>query len=105
MRTVVPDLRTLWRLAADESLDVLGVSAPFLLTCRKQGLSPGSELDLTGLRQVGSLLETPCPGEAQRRTSQHGTGRIWGSGVTRTAAATALPTSSRSATPGGTATG
>ena len=57
-----PDLRTLWRLAADESLDVLGVSAPFLLTCRKEGLSPGAEFDLSGLDQVGST-GAPLPPE------------------------------------------
>ena len=57
-----PDLRTLWRLAAEESLDVLGVSAPFLLTCRKEGLSPGTELDLSGLGQVGST-GAPLPPE------------------------------------------
>ncbi len=57
-----PDLRTLWRLAADESLDVLGVSAPFLLTCRKEGLVPGEEFDLGGLGQVGST-GAPLPPE------------------------------------------
>jgi acetoacetyl-CoA synthetase len=57
-----PDLRTLWRVAADESLDVLGVSAPFLLACRKQDLRPGDEFDLTGLEQVGST-GAPLPPE------------------------------------------
>ena len=35
-------------LAADEQVDVLGVSAPFLMACRKAGLRPGDDLDLTG---------------------------------------------------------
>jgi len=66
-----PDLRTLWRLADEESLDVLGVSAPFLLTCRKEGLRPGDEFDLTGLEQVGSTgAPLPARGSAgsQRRS-------------------------------------
>lgn len=57
-----PDLRTLWRLAQDEALDVLGVSAPFLLTCRKEGLRPGTEFDLSALEQVGST-GAPLPPE------------------------------------------
>ena len=57
-----PDLRTLWRLAAEESLDVLGVSAPFLLACRKEQLAPGDEFDLAGLGQVGST-GAPLPPE------------------------------------------
>jgi acetoacetyl-CoA synthetase len=57
-----PDLRTLWRLAQDESLDVLGVSAPFLLACRKAGLAPGDEFDLSTLGQVGST-GAPLPPE------------------------------------------
>ncbi len=49
-----PDLLELWRLAADERIDVFGVSAPFVMACRKAGLRPGSELDLSRLRHVGS---------------------------------------------------
>lgn len=57
-----PDLMTLWRLAADERLTVLGVSAGFLLSCRTEGLTPGEELDLSALRQVGST-GSPLPPE------------------------------------------
>ncbi len=49
-----PDLLTLWRLAAEEQLDVLGVSAPFLAACRNDELRPSSTLDLDRLRHVGS---------------------------------------------------
>ncbi len=44
-----PDLSALWRLAADERVDVLGASAPFLMACHKSGLAPGRELDLSRL--------------------------------------------------------
>ncbi|HET7719089.1 MAG TPA: acetoacetate--CoA ligase, partial [Acidimicrobiales bacterium] len=49
-----PDLSALWRLAADTGCDVFGASAPFLMACRKEGLTPGAELDLSRLRTVGS---------------------------------------------------
>jgi acetoacetyl-CoA synthetase len=57
-----PDLTTLWHLAADCRLDVLGVGAPFLLACRRVGLSPKAEADLSALRSVGST-GAPLPPE------------------------------------------
>ncbi len=49
-----PDLLELWRLAADEELTFLGLSAPFIMACRKAGLEPGTALDLQRLRGIGS---------------------------------------------------
>ena len=49
-----PDLRTLWRLAAETGCTVFGASAPFLMACRKAGLDPTVCGDLTALRSVGS---------------------------------------------------
>jgi acetoacetyl-CoA synthetase len=57
-----PDLMTLWRLAAEVRVTMFGVSAPFLLACRKADLSPGRELDLASLRSVGST-GAPLPPE------------------------------------------
>lgn len=57
-----PDLLTLWRLAAELEITLLGVGAPFLLACRKAGLSPRAELDLSTLRSVGST-GAPLPPE------------------------------------------
>ena len=58
-----PDLSALWRLAAETETTYLGVSAPFLMACRKQGLTPGRELDLGALRGVGSTgAPLPPPG-------------------------------------------
>jgi acetoacetyl-CoA synthetase len=56
-----PDLLELWRLAAEDDVDVFGVSAPFIMACRKAGLEPGSVVDLTGLRHLGST-GAPLPG-------------------------------------------
>jgi acetoacetyl-CoA synthetase len=57
-----PDLMTLWRLAAETELTYFGTSAPFILSCRKAGLTPGREVDLRRLRGVGST-GAPLPSE------------------------------------------
>ncbi|MFO7961553.1 MAG: acetoacetate--CoA ligase [Nitriliruptoraceae bacterium] len=57
-----PDLLALWRIAAELQVTLLGVGAPFLLGCRKAGLSPRSELDLSRLRSIGST-GAPLPPE------------------------------------------
>ncbi|WP_179816473.1 acetoacetate--CoA ligase [Allostreptomyces psammosilenae] len=51
---VHPDPLALWRIAAEERLTYLGVGAPFLAACAKQGLRPGRDLDLSALRGIGS---------------------------------------------------
>ncbi len=60
-----PDLGALWRLAAEERVSYFGTSAPFIQSCRKAGLRPGAELDLTALRAVGST-GAPLPSEGFR---------------------------------------
>ena len=60
-----PDLGVLWRLAADNGCNLLGVSAPFLMACRKTGLRPRHEVDLSALTQVGST-GAPLPAEGFR---------------------------------------
>jgi len=57
-----PDLMTLWRLAAEVGMTAFGTSAPFLLACRKAGLRPGDDVDLSRLRMVGSA-GAPLPAE------------------------------------------
>jgi len=53
-----PDPRVLWRLAAEQRLDVFGISPRFLAACQKEGIRPGDELDLDRLRTV---LSTGAP--------------------------------------------
>ncbi len=60
-----PDLGALWRLAADERVTVLGVSAPFLMACRKAELVPREIADLSHVRLVGST-GAPLPAEGFR---------------------------------------
>jgi len=56
-----PDLTALWSMAEDCELDVLGLSAPFIMASRKAGLTPS----VTTLRQVGST-GSPLPPEGFR---------------------------------------
>jgi acetoacetyl-CoA synthetase len=60
-----PDLGALWRMAAEEGVTYFGASAPFLMACRKAGLRPGDDLDLSRLRGVGST-GAPLPAEGFR---------------------------------------
>jgi len=59
---VHPDPMALWRMAADLDVTFFGTSAPFIEMCRKAGLSPRRELDLSALRSVGST-GAPLPPE------------------------------------------
>jgi acetoacetyl-CoA synthetase len=49
-----PDLSMLWRMAAETGVTYFGTSAPFLHTCMREGLTPGSSFDLSAVRGVGS---------------------------------------------------
>ncbi|WP_163504892.1 acetoacetate--CoA ligase [Fodinicola acaciae] len=49
-----PDLGVLWRLAAEARVDFFGTSAPFVQSCLKKGLRPRDDVDLTGIRALGS---------------------------------------------------
>ena len=60
-----PDLTTLWRLADEAAITYFGTSAPFLMACRKAGLSPAAQFDLSRLRGVGST-GAPLPAEGFR---------------------------------------
>ncbi|MBA2255502.1 MAG: acetoacetate--CoA ligase [Chloroflexi bacterium] len=60
-----PDLDALWRLAADVEVSYFGTSAPFLMACRKAGLAPGRDVDLSRLRGVGST-GAPLPADGYR---------------------------------------
>ena len=53
-----PDLSALWDLVDEAGISYFGTSAPFLMACRKAGLSP----DKSGLRAVGST-GAPLPPE------------------------------------------
>jgi len=65
-----PDLNTLWNLAAETECTIFGVSAPFLMSCRKAGIEPvastirwvgstGAPLPADGFRWVDDELGVP----------------------------------------------
>ncbi|MGA8255986.1 MAG: acetoacetate--CoA ligase, partial [Nocardioides sp.] len=60
-----PDLGALWQLAADEEVTAFGVSAPFLMACRKTELVPREIAELSRVRVVGST-GAPLPAEGFR---------------------------------------
>jgi acetoacetyl-CoA synthetase len=57
-----PSLDTLWALAEDTRMTYFGTSAPFLLACRKGGVVPRVDHDLSALRGLGST-GAPLPPE------------------------------------------
>jgi acetoacetyl-CoA synthetase len=56
---------TLWRLAAEERVTWFGGGAPFFTACRRAGIRPIDDLDLSALRAVGST-GAPLPADAFR---------------------------------------
>ncbi|WP_103351364.1 acetoacetate--CoA ligase [Amycolatopsis sp. CA-128772] len=57
-----PDLAWQWRLAAETRATLMGASPGFLMACRKAGLDPAAEYDLSALRQLGAA-GSPLPAE------------------------------------------
>lgn len=49
-----PDMLALWRFAAETGVTYFGTSAAFVHACMKAGVTPGAELDLSRIRQIGS---------------------------------------------------
>ncbi|MEW2357826.1 acetoacetate--CoA ligase [Spirillospora sp. NPDC029432] len=52
----------LWKMAADTGITYLGVGAPYITACAKQGERPGERYDLSRLRGIGST-GSPLPPE------------------------------------------
>jgi acetoacetyl-CoA synthetase len=57
-----PDLSFQWRLAEETRPTFMGVSPTFLMTCRKAGLQPGRDFDLSSIRAFG-FAGSPLPSE------------------------------------------
>jgi acetoacetyl-CoA synthetase len=60
-----PDLREQWRLAERTGATLVGASPGYLMACRKTGLRPAEEFDLSRLRQIG-VAGSPFPAEGFR---------------------------------------
>jgi acetoacetyl-CoA synthetase len=59
---VYPDLAFQWRLAEETRATMMGLSPAFLMGCRKAGLRPGDQFDLSQMRSVG-VAGSPLPAE------------------------------------------
>jgi acetoacetyl-CoA synthetase len=57
-----PDLDWQWRLAEHTGATLMGASPGFLMACRKEGLTPAADHDLSLLRQIGAA-GSPLPPE------------------------------------------
>ncbi|MFC4949137.1 acetoacetate--CoA ligase [Pseudonocardia sp. GCM10023141] len=55
-----PDLMAQWRIAADAGVALLGTSPAYLMACRKAGIEPAREVDLSALRMLG-ITGSPLP--------------------------------------------
>jgi acetoacetyl-CoA synthetase len=55
-RPAEPDLGALWRMAEEAGVTYFGTSAPFLLACRKAGLTPAAGTKLRGIGSTGAPL-------------------------------------------------
>jgi acetoacetyl-CoA synthetase len=60
-----PDLREQWRLAETTGATLMGVSPGYLMACRKEGVRPAEEFDLSRLRQL-CAAGSPLPAEGFR---------------------------------------
>ena len=60
-----PDLRWQWQLAAETGATLMGASPGFLMACRKEGVRPAAEFDLSRIRQIGAA-GSPLPAEGYR---------------------------------------
>lgn len=57
-----PDLNNQWDLAAKTKATFIGLSPAFVMTCRKSGLNPTTDHDLSNVRKLAAA-GSPLPGE------------------------------------------
>ncbi|HXA62281.1 MAG TPA: acetoacetate--CoA ligase [Streptosporangiaceae bacterium] len=60
-----PELRYQWRLVEETGATLMGASPGYLMACRKEGIRPAEEFDLSRLRQLG-VAGSPFPAEGFR---------------------------------------
>ncbi|MBM3926374.1 MAG: acetoacetate--CoA ligase [SAR202 cluster bacterium] len=65
-----PDSGALWKFAQDTGMTYFGASAPYLVSCMKEGVEPSKKYDLSKLRGVGST-GAPLPPEGFRWAYEH----------------------------------
>ncbi|MFI8461321.1 acetoacetate--CoA ligase [Kitasatospora sp. NPDC085464] len=72
---VHPDLREQWRIAEETGATLMGVSPGYLMACRKAGIRPAEEFDLSRLRQLGAA-GSPLAADGFRWVAEQFGGRV-----------------------------
>ncbi|WP_151770064.1 acetoacetate--CoA ligase [Streptomyces abyssomicinicus] len=70
-----PGLREQWRLAEHTGATLVGASPGYLMACRKEGVRPAEEFDLSRLRQLG-VAGSPFPPEGARWVAEQFGSRV-----------------------------
>ncbi len=71
-----PDINTLWKFAADTGITLFGTSAGFIASCMKAEIEPGTTLDLSKMRGIGST-GSPLPPEGFQWIYEHVKRDVW----------------------------
>jgi len=71
-----PSLAAQWALAAETRATSMGTSPAYLMSCRKEGVRPAQEHDLTALRQLG-VTGSPLPVEGFEWFSEQFAGSVY----------------------------
>ena len=56
-----PNLNSIWKFIQDTNIHHFGTSAGFLLACKKAGINPGKDFNLSSLRSISSTGSTLPP--------------------------------------------
>ncbi len=71
-----PNMDRLWELSEKIKINHFGTSAPFLIACMKEGITPGVKYDLSAMRSIGST-GSPLPPESFQWVYDAIHPRIW----------------------------
>lgn len=71
-----PNLNALWQLAEEADITHFGTSAPYILACRKAGITPKKQFNVSKLRSISST-GAPLPPEGFQWIYEHVKDRVW----------------------------
>jgi acetoacetyl-CoA synthetase len=71
-----PDVSAQWRVAAAAGVTVFGTSAAYVMACRKAGLEPARDLDLSALKAIGTT-GSPLPPDGFAWIYRHVKEDVW----------------------------
>jgi acetoacetyl-CoA synthetase len=57
-----PDLREQWRIVEQEQVTIMGMAPAYAMACRKEGIEPAAEFDLSRVKQI-EVAGSPMPTE------------------------------------------